>query len=151
DLASLGRRLGLTQTLAGVARANAHVVGTMAAPRATGSVAIDALTAGPVKARAVAAQVDFANGVVSVSQLTARAFGGSLTGQATLEPAHLERAHVTVRLRDVESVALEALGGVSTGMTARVDAEAEARGDLRDVVRARLHVRATARQVQLPP
>ena len=32
-----------------------------------------------------------------------------------------------------------------------MDAEADARGDLRDIVRARLHVRATARQVQLPP
>jgi autotransporter translocation and assembly factor TamB len=151
DLASLGRRLGVTQRLAGVARANARLVGTTAAPRATASVAIDALTAATVNARAVAAQVVFAGGVVSVNQLTARAFGGSLTGEATLEPAHLERAHVTARLRDVDSAALEALAGVSSGLTARVDAEAEARGDLRDLVRARLHVRATARDVRLPP
>ena len=61
----------------------------------------------------MAAQVGFVNGVVSLSQVTARAFGGSLTGEATLEPAHLDRAHVTVRLRDVESVALETLGGVT--------------------------------------
>jgi autotransporter translocation and assembly factor TamB len=151
DLASLGRRVGVTWALAGVARANAHVLGTTAAPRVTGSVAIDALTAGPVNARAVAAQLAFADGVVSVSQASARAFGGSLTGQATLEPAHLDRAHVTVRLRDVESVALEKLAGVSSGATARLDAEAEARGDLRDVARARLRVRASARAVQLPP
>jgi len=151
DLAALGRRLGVTWTLAGVARANVHLLGTTAAPRVTGSVAIDALTAGPVAARAVAGQLAFDRGVISVTQATARAFGGTLTGGATLEPAHLDRAHVTVRLRDVESVALEALAGVASGVTARLDAEAEARGDLRDIARARLRGRASARQVQLPP
>jgi translocation and assembly module TamB len=68
-----------------------------------------------------------------------------------LEPAHLDRAHVTLRLRDVESAALEALGGFTSEVTARLDAEVDARGDLRDIARARMHVRVAARQVQLPP
>jgi len=151
DLASLGRRVGAAWPLAGVARATAHLKGPATAPTVTGNVSIDELRAGPVTARSVAGQIAFADGVASITQLSARAFGGSLSGQATLEPAHLDRAHVTLRLRDVESAALEALGGFTSGVIARLDAEADARGDLRDIARARLHVRVAARQVQLPP
>ena len=151
DLATLGRRVGAAWPLAGVARATAHLKGPATAPTVTGNVSIDELRAGPVTARSVAGQIAFADGVASITQLSARAFGGSLSGQATLEPAHLDRAHVTLRLRDVESAALEALGGFTSGVTARLDAEADARGDLRDIARARLHVRVAARQVQLPP
>lgn len=150
DLAALGRRLGATWTLAGVARSTARLQGSAAAPHVSGNVSIDELRAGPVTARSVVGQLAFADGVASVRQLSARAFGGSLSGQATLEPAHLDRAHVMLRLRDVESAALEALGGFTSGVVARLDAEADARGDLRDIARARMHVRLAARQVQLP-
>ena len=151
DLATLGRRVGAAWPLAGVARATAHLKGPATAPTVTGKVSIDELRAGPVTARSVAGQIAFANGVASLTQLSARAFGGSLSGHATLEPAHLDRAHVTLRLRDVESAALEALGGFTSGVTARLDAEADGRGDLRDIARSRLHVRVAARQVRLPP
>lgn len=151
DLAVLGGRFGSPWTLAGVARATVHLTGPAALPRVTGNIAIDELRAGPVTAKSAAAQVAFVDGVASVTRLSARAFGGSLSGQATIEPAHLDRAHIALRLRDVESAALEALGGFTSGATARLDAEAEARGDLRDITRARLHVRVAARQVQLPP
>src|SRR5262245_44726825 len=121
DLGTIAQRMGWAWPLAGVARTSARAEGPAAAPRVTGSVAIDELTAGPVKARSVAARIDFAGGVVTVSKLTARAFDGSVTGEAVLEPAHLDRAHVTLGLRDVASAALETLAGLETGVTARLE------------------------------
>ncbi|MGH7393585.1 MAG: hypothetical protein ACREM3_29650, partial [Candidatus Rokuibacteriota bacterium] len=103
DLATLARRFGSPWPLAGLARARARVEGPAAAPRVTGSVELGELTAGPVKARAVTARLAFAGGVLSVTELSARAFDGSVSGTAVLEPAHLDRAHVALSLRGVSS------------------------------------------------
>ncbi|HSE93655.1 MAG TPA: translocation/assembly module TamB domain-containing protein, partial [Methylomirabilota bacterium] len=150
DLATLGRRAGSPWRLAGLARASARLEGPAAAPRVTGNVALDELTAGPVKARAVMARLAFADGVLSVTQLGARAFDGSVSGTAVLEPAHLERARVTLSLRGVSSTALEKIAELETGVTARLDAEADVRGDLRDLSRVHARARVNAREVRLP-
>jgi autotransporter translocation and assembly factor TamB len=103
-----------------------------------------------VKARAGSARLAVADGALSVTDLRARAFDGSVTGSAVVVPAHPERDHVTVSLRNVASAALEAVAGLKSGATARLDADAEARGNLRDVARTQSHVQLTARDVRLP-
>ena len=128
ELGALGRRLASAWTLAGVAKVDARVEGALEAPRVTATVAIDDLTAGPVKARAVAARLALANGVLSVTQLSARAFDGTVAGTATLVLARPDDIQVTLRLQNVASLELERLAGLQTGATARLDAEGEARG-----------------------
>jgi autotransporter translocation and assembly factor TamB len=150
ELGALGRRLASAWTLAGVAKVNARVEGALATPRVTANVAVDDLTAGPVKARAVAARLALANDVVSVTQLSARAFEGTVTGTATLVLARPGDTLVTLRLQDVASVELERLAGLQTGATGRLDADGEAKGDLRDPARLRGRLRLSAREVRLP-
>ncbi|MGH7393459.1 MAG: translocation/assembly module TamB domain-containing protein, partial [Candidatus Rokuibacteriota bacterium] len=50
----------------------------------------------------------------------------------------------------VSSAALEKVAALETGVTARLDAEADVRGDLRDLARARTRLRVDAREVRLP-
>lgn len=150
ELGALGRRLGSAWTLAGVARVNGRLEGPAEKPRVTTSVAIDDLTAGPAKARAVAARLALADGVLSVTQLSARAFDGSVAGSAALELARLENTQVTLRLQDISIPALERFAGLQTGVTARLEADVEARGDLRDPARLQARVRLGAREVRLP-
>jgi autotransporter translocation and assembly factor TamB len=150
ELGPLGRRLALAWPLAGVARVSARVEGALETPKVTASVAIDDLTAGPLKAGAVAARLALDHGVLSVTQLSARAFEGSVAGSATLVLARPENTQVTLRLQDVASAALERLADTQTGATARLDAEVEARGDVRDPARVQGRVRLGARDVRLP-
>ncbi len=150
DLTAVARRAGSPWPLAGSARASARIEGTPRQPRVTAELVSPELTAGPVTARAVAARLALADGVLSVTQLSARAFDGSVNGSVTLELARPDRAAVTLGLRDVSSAALEALTGRHTGITGRLDADVDSRGDFRDPVRARSHVRLRARNVRLP-
>jgi autotransporter translocation and assembly factor TamB len=150
DVAAVGARAKSPWALAGLVRVNGRLEGPIESPKVSADVAFDELAAGPVKARAGSARLALADGALTVTQLRARAFDGSVTGSAVVVPAHPERGHVTVSLRNVASAALEALAGLKSGVTARVDADAEARGDLRDVARAQSHVRLDARDVRLP-
>lgn len=150
ELGALGRRFASPWALAGTARVNARVAGPLEKLQVTSSVAIDDLTAGPVKARSVAAQLALADGTLSVTKLSARAFDGSVTGSAAVELARLENTQVKLRLQDVGSPALERLAGVETGVAARLDADVEARGDLRDPARLQGRLRLDARDVRLP-
>jgi autotransporter translocation and assembly factor TamB len=150
DVAAVGARAGSPWVLAGLVRVNARLEGPIEAPKVSADVAFDELAAGPVKARAGAARLVFAAGALTVTQLKAQAFDGSVTGSAVVVPAHPERDRVTVSLRNASSVALEALAGLKSGVTGRVDADADARGDLRDPARTQSHVRLNARDVRLP-
>src|SRR5262245_20958741 len=150
DVAAVGARAKSPWALAGLVRVNGRLEGPIESPKVSADVAFDELAAGPVKARAGSARLALADGALSVTQLRARAFDGSVTGSAVVVPAHPERDHVTVSLRNVASAALEAVAGLKSGVTARLDADAEARGDLRDVAGARSHVRLDARDVRLP-
>src|SRR5262245_54142180 len=150
DVAAVGARAKSPWALAGLVRVNARLEGPIEAPKVSADVAFDELAAGPVKARAGSARLALADGALTVTELRARAFEGSVTGSAVVVPAHPERDHVTVSLRNVASAALEAVAGLKSGVTARLDADAEARGDLRDVARARSHIRLDARDVRLP-
>ncbi len=150
ELGPLGQRLASAWTLAGMARVNARVEGVPEKLRVTATVSIDDLTAGPVKARGVAAQLALADGVLSITQLTARAFDGSLTGSAAMELARLDNTRVTLRLQDVASAALERLAGLESGVTGRLDADLEARGNLGDPARLQGRVRLGARDIRLP-
>src|SRR5215510_4022959 len=150
DVAAVGARAKSPWALAGLVRVNARLEGPIEAPKVSADVAFDELAAGPVKARAGSARLALADGALTVTELRARAFEGSVTGSAVVVPAHPERDQVTVSLRNVASAALEALAGRKSGVTARLDADAEARGDLRDLTRAQSHVRLAARDVRLP-
>ena len=150
DVAAVGARAGSPWALAGLVRVNGRLEGPIESPKVSADVAFDELAAGPVKARAGAARLAFAAGALTVTQLKAQAFDGSVTGSAVVVPAHPERDRVTVSLRNASSAALEALAGLKSGVTGRVDGDAEVRGDLRDVARAQSHVRLNARDVRLP-
>jgi hypothetical protein len=150
DLGGIGRRAGSPWPLAGQMRVDGRLEGQVQALKATAEVAFDDLTAGPLKARAGSARLAFDRGVLSVTQLKARAFNGSVSGSAVLVPEHPDRAHVTLSLRDASSALLEELAGLKSGVTGRVDADVDARGDLSDVTRARTELRISARDVRLP-
>ena len=150
DVAGVGRRVGVTMPLAGVVKIDAKVDGPAAAPRVAADVAFDELTAGPVKARTGKAHVALADGVLSVTRLEAQAFDGGVNGELTVELGHLERTQARIAARGVAVAALEALVGAKTGITGRVDADLEARGDLRDPVRAESRARVQARELRLP-
>jgi hypothetical protein len=150
ELGALGRRLASAWTLAGMAKVNARVEGVLEKLRVTATVAIDDLTAGSMKAQSVTAKLALADGTLSVTQLSARAFDGSVTGSAAVELARLENTQVTLRLQDVGSPAVERLAGLATGVTGRLDADVEARGDLRDPARLQGRVRLGARDVRFP-
>jgi translocation-and-assembly-module (TAM) inner membrane subunit TamB-like protein len=150
DAAAVGARAGSPWPLAGLVRVNGRLEGPIESPKVSADVAFDELAAGPVKARAGAARLALAAGALTVTQLRARAFDGSVTGSAVVVPAHPERDHVTVSLRNAASAALEELAGIKSGVIARIDADAEVRGDLRDVARAQSHIRLDARDVRLP-
>src|SRR5262245_11265449 len=150
DVAAVGARAKSPWALAGLVRVNARLEGPIEAPKVSADVAFDELAAGPVKARAGSARLALADGALTVTELRARAFEGSVTGSAVVVPAHPERDQVTVSLRNVASAALEALAGRKSGVPARLDADAEVRGDLSDIARAQSHVRLGARDVRLP-
>src|SRR5262245_5792540 len=150
ELGPLGRKFASAWPLAGVARVNGRVEGSLEAPRVTGSVAIDDLTAGPLRARAVTARLALDKGVLSIPQLSARAFDGTVAGTATLVLARPDQTQVTLRLQDVASPELERLANLQSGAAGRLDAEVEARGDLRDPARVMGRVRLSARDVRLP-
>jgi autotransporter translocation and assembly factor TamB len=150
DVAAVGARAGSAWALAGLVRVNGRLQGPIDSPKVSADVAFDELAAGPVKARAGSARLALADGALTVTELRARAFDGSVTGSAVVVPGHPERDHVTVSLRNVASAALEAVAGLKSGVAARLDVDAEARGDLRDVMRTQSHVRLAARDVRLP-
>jgi len=150
DVADLGRRIGSTVPLAGVVRVDGRVDGPASAPRAAADVAFDELTAGPVKARAGKAHVALADGVLSVTKVDARAFDGAVNGSLTIELQHPDRAHAMLDARGVSVAALEPLAGTRTGVSGRLDADVDVRGDLGDPVRAESVVHLRARTLRLP-
>jgi hypothetical protein len=150
EVAGVGRRAGATVPLAGVLRVDARLEGPAAAPRVTGDVAFDELTAGPVKARAGKAHAALADRVLSVTKLDARAFDGSVNGSLVLDLQHMDRAHTVLGARGVSVAALEALAQTKTGAGGRIDADVDARGDLRDPVHMQGHARLLARELRLP-
>ena len=150
EVAGVGRRAGATVPLAGALRVDARLEGPAAAPRVAGDVAFAELTAGPVKARAGKAHVALADRVLSVTKLDARAFDGSVNGSLVLDLQHRDRAHAVLGARGVSVAALEALARAKTGVSGRLDADVDARGDLRDPERMQGRVRLLAREVRLP-
>jgi hypothetical protein len=151
DIERLGRRFGVAWPLQGIVQATARVQGRARALRVAANVASKEVRVASVTAQAVAARLAVENRVVTVASLKARAFDGSVSGDAVVDLAHAERSHASVTLRDTASSMLEPVAGLQTGINARLDADVDARGDLRDLVRARTRVRVAARQVRLPP
>src|SRR5262245_61786987 len=150
DAAAVGRRVGSAWPLAGVVAVSARLEGAVSAPRVTADATFGDLTAGPVRARAGKAHATLIDGVLSLSRFEARAFDGAVTGSLVVELEHLDRAHLVLEARGVSIAALEALGRTKIGATGRVDADFDARGDLRDPVHARSHIRLSARETRLP-
>ena len=150
EVAGVGRRAGATVLLAGVLRVDARLEGPATAPRVTGDVAFDELTAGPVKARAGRAHVALVDRVLSVTKLDARAFDGAVNGSLVLDLQHMDRAHAVLGARGVSVAALESLAGAKSGVSGRLDADVDTRGDLRDPGRMQGRVRVLARELRLP-
>jgi hypothetical protein len=150
DAAAVGRKVSSAWALAGVVGVSAKLEGAASAPRVTVDVTFDDLTAGPVKARAGKAHATLVDGVLSLGRFEARALDGAVKGSLVLELQHIERAHLVLEARGVSIAALEALGGAKIGVTGRLDADLDARGDLRDPVHARSQIRLSARETRLP-
>jgi autotransporter translocation and assembly factor TamB len=150
EVAGVGRRVGAPVPLDGLLRVDGKLEGPAASPRVAADVAFDELTAGPVKARSGKAHAALADGVLSVTKLDVRAFDGAINGSLTVELQHVDRAHLVLGARGISVAALEPLAGARTGVTGRLDAAVEARGDLRDPVRAQSSVRLEARALRLP-
>jgi autotransporter translocation and assembly factor TamB len=150
ELTGVGRRLGATVPLAGVVRVDSRLEGPAASPRVAADVAFDELTAGPVTARSGKAHAALADGVLSVTKLDARAFDGAISGSLTVEPQHVDRAHLVLVARGISVAALEPLTGTRSGVSGRLDVSVDTRGDLRDPVRAESRVRLEARALRLP-
>lgn len=150
EVASVGRRAGSTVPLGGVARVDGRLEGPAASPRLAADVAIDELTAGPVKARAGKAHVALADGVLSVTKLAARVFDGAVTGSLTVELQRVDRTHAVLALRGISIASLEPLAGIKAGATGRLDGDVDARGDLRDPVHAQSRIRLLAHELRLP-
>ena len=150
EVAGIARRLGATVPLAGVLRVDARLAGAAAAPRVAADLAFDELTAGPAKARAGKAHVTLADRVLSVTKLDARALDGAVSGSLTLDLAHMDRAHAVLGARGVSVAALEALAQTKAGVAGRLDADVDARGDLRDPLHMQGHARLLAREIRLP-
>jgi hypothetical protein len=150
DAAAVGRKAGSAWALAGVVGVSARLEGAASGPRVTADVTFDDLTAGPVRARAGKAHATLVDGVLSLSRVEARAFDGAVKGSLVLELQHVERAHLILEARGVSIAALESLGRTKIGVTGRLDADLDARGDLRDPVHARSQIRVSARETRLP-
>jgi autotransporter translocation and assembly factor TamB len=150
DVAGVAHRVGATMPLTGVVKVDAKLDGLATAPRVAADVAFDELSAGPVKARTGKAHITLADGVLSVTRLEAQAWDGAVNGTLTVELAHLDRTQATIAARGVAVAALEPLVGTKIGITGRFDADVDARGDLRDPVRAESNARVQARDIRLP-
>ena len=150
DASAIGRKVGSAWALGGVVGVSARLEGAASAPRITADATFDDLTAGPVRARAGKAHATLVDGVLSLSRVEARAFDGAVKGSLVLELQHLERAQLVVEARGVSIAALEALGHTRIGATGRLDADLDARGDVRDPVHARSQIRVSAREARLP-
>jgi hypothetical protein len=146
-LAALATRAGAPWPIDGLARVDADLRGPLAAPRVTAEIAVPDLTAGPLRARAVALRAGWADGTLSVEDLRARALGGELGGSLVLPLAAPERARLTLRVRDAALPALEALVGRPLGLQGRLTGSGELAGDLRRPLalggRARLDLAVT--------
>jgi hypothetical protein len=150
DLEPVARRFGLAWPLVGIVQANARIQGKALTPRVAGNVSSKEVRVASVTARAVSARVAVADEVVTIGGLKAKAFDGSVGADGVVDLAHADRSRVTVILRDTASGMLEALAGLRTGVSARLDVDVEARGDLRDPVRALTRARLAGRDVRLP-
>ena len=149
-LEPVGRRFGVAWPLDGIVHTTARIQGRTQALRVAADVTSKEVRVASVTAHAITAHFAIADRVVSVRSLKARVFDGSVSGDAVVDLGHAERSHATVTLRDIASGMLEPLAGLQTGIRARLDADVHARGNLRDLVRARTRVRVAARGVQLP-
>jgi TamB, inner membrane protein subunit of TAM complex len=150
DLEQARRRFRVAWPLQGIVQTTVRIQGRTQGLRVAADVASKEVRAASVTTYALAARLAFADRVVTVASLKARAFDGSVIGDGAIDLAHPERSHVRVTLRDAASGLLEPLAGLQTGGSARLDADVQVRGDLRDLVRARTQVRVAAREIRLP-
>jgi translocation and assembly module TamB len=132
------------------ARGRVGAAGSSRAPLAELALAAREVVAGPVTASQVAGDLRWAEGIVAVRDLTARALGGTLAGSLHADPARLDATRLTVRARDLSLAAVERLTGGSSGTAARLDVDAHATGDPRRPVEIGGGGRVQARQVTLP-
>jgi hypothetical protein len=149
-IAEVAKLAGVTQGVAGVAEVDGTIRGAPAAPALAVSVAVPALDAGPVTARAVTARLQWRDGQLSLENAAARAFGGTVRGSLTLDPARLDSAHAQFALTDVALDALESLAGVRSGVRATLTVSGEAGGNLQDLTAVNGSARFESGDLLLP-
>lgn len=150
DLGAVARRAAPAWPVAGVARTEAEVSGSLATLRATVRMRVEHLTVGALAARQVALRAGWRDGRLDVSELTAQVLGGAIKGSVHLSPAHLEQTRLTWTARALSVAELEALSGRALGLRGRLDSEGELDGDPRRLEAARGRLSLAASQLELP-
>jgi autotransporter translocation and assembly factor TamB len=150
DLGAVTRRAAPAWTVAGVARTEAEVSGSLGTLRATVGMRVRELTADALTARQVVLRATWGDGRLDMSELTAQALGGAIKGSARLTPARLEDTRVTWMARDLSIAEIEALAGTALGFHGRLDTEGELEGDPRRLEAARGRLSLAATQLELP-
>lgn len=134
----------------GLARVHLAVSGPLSAPAVKGTAAVPDLTAGPVRAREVKTALEWSGTRLRVSEASASALGGQVSGGLALDVARPGDAQISVRARDVAIDQLETLLGRRTGLAGRLSGEADLRGDLRQPLALAGQVRVESADLVLP-
>jgi len=118
--------------------------------RISGNVGVPRLTAGPVQAQDVAVRGTWSQGVLDLTQVSARIFEGTLRGSVRTRPDRLHETSATFVLQRASIAAIEALAPTSPGLRGTLDLDAEVEGDPRQLDSARGRFRLTGNQLSLP-
>ena len=150
DLGLLAGGLKAPWPLTGLATAEAEVRGVPDAPRISANVGVPRLTAGAVQAQDVAVRGTWSQGVLDLTQVSARIFDGTLRGSVRTQPDRLHETHAAFVLQRASIAALEALAPASPGLRGTLDLDAEVEGDPRKFETTRGRFRLTGNQLSLP-
>ncbi|HSB69034.1 MAG TPA: translocation/assembly module TamB domain-containing protein [Candidatus Methylomirabilis sp.] len=144
DLAEVGRAVGASVSVSGIARVRGEITGDFTAPRVSGSVAIPALAAGPFRAQSVGVRGRWADGLLTLEAAEARTLDGEVRGSLTLAPDRPDASRLKLAFRQIGLPALEAILERPIGLAGQLEGEAEVAGDLGlpDSLTGRLAVQA---------
>ncbi len=149
-LARLVPRPGAAPAVDGTARVRAAVRGAWPGLTVTGTATAPDVTVGGIRARRVAAEGRWHDGELTVNELTAQAFGGTVRGSLILHPDRLAQSRVRARLVEVSLAELEQATGRALGLAGRATLEGELLGDPRDLTTTRGWLRLEPSPVSFP-
>lgn len=150
DLAPLAGSLKTPWPLAGLIAAEALIRGPADAPHISGQLGVPRLTAGPIQAQDVAVRGTWSDGVLDLTEVSARIFDGALRGSVRTEPDRLQETRAAFVLQRASLALLDALAPTPVGLRGTLDLDAEVTGDPRQPESARGRFRLTANRLMLP-